>query len=64
MNRYETTLTLTVSLKAKDETAARELLEQVAAALYSRGPRTRASAQITYVQGGDEFDCMEVEVDG
>jgi hypothetical protein len=22
------------------------------------------SSRITYVQGGDEFDCMEVEVDG
>lgn len=61
MNRYETTLTLTVSLKAKDEADARELLEKVAAALYSRRGPT-AYAQITYVQGGDEFDCMEVEV--
>lgn len=59
MNRYETTLTLTVSLKAKDETDARELLEKVAAALYSPGPRRAAYAQITYVQGGDEFDLME-----
>lgn len=62
MNRYETTLTLTVSLKAENEAEARKLLNQVERRLLLRNmsPLTR----ITYVQGGDEFDCMEVEVDG
>lgn len=62
MNRYETTLTVTVSLKAEDEDAARKLLAQVERKLLMR--HMSALTRITYVQGGEWFDCMEVEVDG
>lgn len=62
MNRYETTLTLTVSLKAEDEAQARKLLNQVENRLLQRN--MSALTRITYVQGGDEFDCMEVDIDG
>lgn len=62
MNRYETTLTLTVSLKAENEVEARKILNQVENRLLQRN--MSALSRITYLQGGDEFDCMEVDIDG
>lgn len=58
MNRYETTISLTVSVRAKNEAAAREAFQRAEDKLSAlKGLRP---VSVTYVESSDELDCMEV----
>lgn len=58
LDRYEATVTLTVSIKASDEEDARTQLSRVEDAL-ARRDFGRPFVNITYVESAYEIDCME-----
>jgi hypothetical protein len=60
MNRYEATITLTVSVEAGSESQVAELLDRFESKLLAT--RLPYAVDVTYLERGEEIDCMENEM--
>jgi hypothetical protein len=59
-SRYETTVTLTISVTAPDEETARSLVDAAMSKLSGlRGRSLGRGVKVTYVDGGYEYDNMD-----